>query len=509
MSDRSRSERDGEVEPAPSRHEGDHSQPPADENPFAGARELCYATSRKWGVKTYLQKTSRSELAGRSSLSRLAHELHPFRSESSLNPPRQLWLNTPSDASEQEAHRVSSQVLGAPRGSCACGGGCSHCRGRSWSRTSQPIVRQASSDHGQVAPAGVQDALGNSTGQPLDASTRAFMEPRFGHDFSRVRVHTDAAAASASRNLSASAFTLGSSIFFNADRYEPHRLSGLGLIAHELTHVMQQSGDPSRPIIQRSLIPYQQITWADFKGAPPAKHDPREGAGINNPFAPIDYHFKGDKPHDSGKSCGPKRKQLTNFEAPYHVEDADLDTQPAAMMDQEQSWAIGRYKGDGSALCNTKTGSDKALFATCMSDEVKERNRLLKHEQGHFDIANALALNARADIKSLAHPVTGKGCGLDVAQDDAAAQYGKVDDAMRARATSWAKLKDTVEDLYDTGTDHGGDAAKQKGWENEISGGLKKFQPPPVPAATTPATATPPPATAPDVKSTPPPQKKK
>ncbi len=334
------------------------------------------------------------------------------------------------------------------------------------------------------------------------------MEPRFGYDFSRVRIHTDAAAASASRNLSASAFTLGSSIFFNADRYEPHRPAGLSLIAHELTHVVQQSGDPSRPTIQRSMIDYGQITWEDFKASPPAGHNTQEGAGIRTPFANSSYTPEGGESHDLGTKCGPRTKQLTNFKAMYHANVEDLDKKPAAQMDQDQSWAEARFHGDGSAYCGNATHGDKTQFATCMHNEVTERARLLKHEQGHFDIANVLAENARADIKGLAQEVTGSGCGLSAAQDAASAQYQTIREKLIARSAKWQTLKDSVENTYDTETGHGGDAGKQKAWETDIAKGLPKFKPEPDPPATTPDTSTAPPATAPDVKSTTPPQKK-
>ena len=79
-----------------------------------------------------------------------------------------------------------------------------------------------------------------SPGRPLDPDTRAVMEPRFGHDFSRVRVHSDVEAARAAGALSAQAFARGSDIVFGAGRFRPDTLEGRRLIAHELVHVVQQ-----------------------------------------------------------------------------------------------------------------------------------------------------------------------------------------------------------------------------------------------------------------------------
>src|SRR5215207_8793318 len=77
-------------------------------------------------------------------------------------------------------------------------------------------------------------------GQPLDAGTRAFMEPRFGHDFSRVRVHTDAWAAESARAVDALAYTVGRDVVFGAGQHAPGTVAGTRLLAHELTHVVQQ-----------------------------------------------------------------------------------------------------------------------------------------------------------------------------------------------------------------------------------------------------------------------------
>jgi hypothetical protein len=82
--------------------------------------------------------------------------------------------------------------------------------------------------------------LSSSSGQPLDSTTRAIFETRFAHDFSRVRVHTDAKAAEAAQTASASAFTLGRHIVFNAGQYSPGSVEGRRVLAHELTHVVQQ-----------------------------------------------------------------------------------------------------------------------------------------------------------------------------------------------------------------------------------------------------------------------------
>jgi hypothetical protein len=90
------------------------------------------------------------------------------------------------------------------------------------------------------APSLVRDVIG-SPGRPLDASTRASMEPRFGYDFSQVRVHNDERAAESARTVSANAYTAGNHVAFGRGQFAPGTMGGNRLIAHELTHVVQQS----------------------------------------------------------------------------------------------------------------------------------------------------------------------------------------------------------------------------------------------------------------------------
>lgn len=89
-------------------------------------------------------------------------------------------------------------------------------------------------------PASVNETL-QAPGSPLDSVTRAFFESRFGHDFTRVRVHSDERAQHSARDVSAQAYTIGSDIVFGAGRFRPDTHEGRLLLAHELTHVVQQS----------------------------------------------------------------------------------------------------------------------------------------------------------------------------------------------------------------------------------------------------------------------------
>jgi len=106
----------------------------------------------------------------------------------------------------------------------------------------------ASGTLSRVAPV-VHEVL-NSPGQPLDATTNATMGSRFGHDFSKVRVHADGRAAEAAEELNSHAFSLGADIVFGLGQYSPATHSGQKLLAHELTHVVQQDAGPASSEVQ-------------------------------------------------------------------------------------------------------------------------------------------------------------------------------------------------------------------------------------------------------------------
>jgi hypothetical protein len=97
-------------------------------------------------------------------------------------------------------------------------------------------------DNGEAPPI-VHDVL-RRQGQPLDRRTRAVMEPHFGHDFSRVRIHTDAEAAASATQVNALAYAVGQHVVFGANQYAPDTSAGKKTLAHELAHVVQQHHAP-------------------------------------------------------------------------------------------------------------------------------------------------------------------------------------------------------------------------------------------------------------------------
>lgn len=183
-----------------------------------------------------------------------------------LSAQMQCKTNHSCDKYEQEAIAISEQVMrmAEPRLQrvCACGGGCPTCQtDKQEHEHLQANMSLNSPVAGDVAPPIVHDVL-RSSAPSLDAQTRAFMEPRFGHDFSGVRIHTGNLAARSAEAVEAQAFTFGSDIVFGSGRFAPSTPEGRKLLAHELAHVVQQ-------------------------GAAPAAHAPAEAAGaVTRPVAP-------------------------------------------------------------------------------------------------------------------------------------------------------------------------------------------------------------------------------
>lgn len=137
--------------------------------------------------------------------------------------------------------------------------------------TAQPVRQPTSWAKTKVAPL-VRSVL-RASGQGLDAATRTLMEARFGHDFSRVRIHTDTPATESAQRLAARAYTVGEQIVFGAGQYAPSTAVGQQLLAHELTHVVQQQ----QGVPERGVLP---------EAEPAAEREAEAVASRSNPLAP-------------------------------------------------------------------------------------------------------------------------------------------------------------------------------------------------------------------------------
>ena len=198
-------------------------------------------------------------------------------------------VNTPGDRFESEADAVADQVTHMPdavnQRQCQDGADTSE-PGANRGKVRQ-IGRLSQGNDGAIAD-DLAKRLGSGT--PLDTASRSYFEPRFGYDFGSVRVHADAKAAASARDLGALAYTVGSHLVF-ADAYNPSSIAGRKLLAHELTHYMQQS----RPTGQAAPV---RAPIADAKAATESNRDAQRPGGRARTevtmSAPIGIARKGD-----------------------------------------------------------------------------------------------------------------------------------------------------------------------------------------------------------------------
>src|ERR1044072_7052788 len=159
-------------------------------------------------------------------------------------------MSAPKTFQAQPERNANSEQKSLRR-TCACGeqgngDGCSACETKKLPLSRS--LRSADPPNTNDVPPIVHEVL-SSSGEPLDAASRAFFEPRFGHDFSRVRVHTDAQAAESARLVNARAYTVGENAVLGSGQYPSSSPAGRRLLAHELTHVVQQSNSaPAHPL---------------------------------------------------------------------------------------------------------------------------------------------------------------------------------------------------------------------------------------------------------------------
>lgn len=214
-------------------------------------------------VIVHLQRT-----IGNQALQRLVHSNDGFDfSKIAIQP--KLKISQPGDRYEQEADRFAEQVMRMPISDSVSSMSkeervdrkCSAYEMNEQENTEEQelnigLKRSSSPTASNLktaleAPNAISNVL-SSSGSPLDPSTRQFMETRFGYDFNNVRIHTTSQAAKSAESLNALAYTVGNDIVFGEGQFNPHTYEGKKILAHELTHVTQQTKTDT-PGIQRQV----------------------------------------------------------------------------------------------------------------------------------------------------------------------------------------------------------------------------------------------------------------
>lgn len=228
---------------------------------------------------TIVSHATHPDARARQDAQRSARDTGPSRTRA-LQP--QLIVSAADDPFEREAERTSLSVTSAAGAASTAfaragtGASLMSVAQRAIGKSETPTVkvedeqrgkraqRAATSGAGaQVMPGGIESTVSGLSGKgaPLPESVRSTLEPRFGHDFGSVRTHTGPEAAAAADAIGARAFTVGDDIFFAGGQFRPSSAQGQRLLAHELTHTVQQ-----RPVAARA-VRVQRSWWGDIKGS--------------------------------------------------------------------------------------------------------------------------------------------------------------------------------------------------------------------------------------------------
>ncbi|AUP79059.1 eCIS core domain-containing protein [Flavivirga eckloniae] len=202
---------------------------------------------------------------------------------------KKLSVGASNDAYEVEADNMANKVMRAPnpkREQATYTGAliqrkCAACeqeekiQKKPLAENITPLIQRSSdltspSGDGGLAPSHIESQINSSkgSGSTMDHGTKNFMESRFGTDFSDVKIHTGSQAVQMSRELNAQAFTVGNDIYFNEGKYSPNSDNGKHLLAHELTHTVQQTGGLNKklnaPLIQKQAAnPPRKTLWVN------------------------------------------------------------------------------------------------------------------------------------------------------------------------------------------------------------------------------------------------------
>lgn len=184
----------------------------------------------------------------------------PGRSHERRRVQTALKLSDPGDAAEREAVATARAVMRMPDPVVPARARVPMLAARA-PAAAAPVPKAKKDEVSPELTAEIKSQVGG--GRPLSADTRSFLEPRFKANFAGVRVHTGGKAENLATRLGARAFTFGKDIFFNAGAYKPDSPEGMELIAHELTHTIQQ-----QEVVQRDLIQREEAVTVQQRGEP-------------------------------------------------------------------------------------------------------------------------------------------------------------------------------------------------------------------------------------------------
>ena len=259
-------------------------------------------------------------------------------------------------------------------------------------------------------------------GNKLPAKTMHEMNNSFGADFSNVRIHNDSEAVNMNQELQAQAFTHGADIYFNEGKFDPNSAQGKFLLAHELTHVVQQGAGQPADEVQRKKIDHRSLTWGDFMGKVPKKasFDAETSSGITDfdsstyPFKPLTAAASGSTAHVGSKNTDCEKGMAKDKHAELHPDKykafmVNIESSPASLlvksfMWQENSWAKAwttdlkareAKAGSDISACNASISKNiRDITAGCKANAAKCKAAFKKNKNIEYTLSGAKATNA-------------------------------------------------------------------------------------------------------------------
>jgi uncharacterized protein DUF4157 len=287
-------------------------------------------------------------------------------------------------------------------------------------RQTRNSKREARND--PAVPPIVREVL-RSPGQPLDAQTRAFMEPRFGHDFSQVQVHAEEKASESATAVNARAYTVGRDVVFGAGQYASHTRAGRQLLAHELTHVVQQTRGTIPTPSERTVLSLDESGESEAAGAANAVVNGASFLTVT-PFAPHTLQRQVSTPtSDEKKKSGEKQVQ----------------TQPPP-----QKVAAVETKKDEQPAAPEKKGVEAAVSVGGEIESKREQGNLKTEGSAKYTIEVTIPITDKLQVGRLSFvkeaSIEASG-GLKFTPDKGTLTNLEVQTAVKAISVDWEKVK--------------------------------------------------------------------
>jgi outer membrane protein OmpA-like peptidoglycan-associated protein len=329
-----------------------------------------------------------------------------------------LSISAPGDESEREADEVADRVMRMPD-SGSVQRMCDECE-----EEAQAVIQTKPANSAAVPAALGSGDLGGlrGGGQPLPMAARSFFENRMAHDFAGVRVHADARADELSRSVSARAFTHGNHIVFRTGEYSPDTSSGRRLLAHELTHTIQQGASPASSLTAGTSLGMTE--------------------GAHSQVASVQRACEFVDPPADMVDCDPATSTVgSGTSIQFGLDVSDVTPSRATISAIAAAWHAGGRTAvlriDGFASCdgapdhNWRLSCSRALAVKAELEAPSDKspgvlsNNIEVFANGETDqfSTTSLAANRRAVISSGGAPPPGPACGLTVTGPDEVDHY--------------------------------------------------------------------------------------